>query len=79
VDQYVSERDELAAFGKRLDSILGNIPGGVAVFYEQRNEIRLAYTNAGFFALHHGSEEYWSGRAKSGRLADTGGPASVLG
>jgi len=65
VDQYVSERDELAAFGKRLDSILGNIPGGVAVFYEQRNEIRLVYTNAGFFALHHGSEEYWSGQSKN--------------
>jgi signal transduction histidine kinase/CheY-like chemotaxis protein/PAS domain-containing protein len=60
VDQYVSERDELTAYGKRLDSILGSIPGGVAVFYEMNSEIRLAYSNAGFYSLHHGSREYWS-------------------
>jgi len=60
VDQYVNERDELTAYGKRLDSILGSIPGGVAVFYEMNSEIRLAYSNAGFYSLHHGSREYWS-------------------
>lgn len=60
VDQYVSEREKLTAYGKRLDSILGSIPGGVVAFYEQNSEIRLAYSNAGFYMLHHGSREYWS-------------------
>lgn len=60
VDQYVSERNELTAYGKRLDSILGNIPGGVVVFYEQNSEIRLVYSNTGFYMLHHGSRKYWS-------------------
>jgi PAS domain-containing protein len=65
VDQFVNEREELAAYGKRLDSILGSIPGGVAMFYEQNGEIRLAYSNAGFYALHHGSEEYWSKQSRN--------------
>ena len=65
VDQYVSERNELRAYGKRLDSILGSIPGGVVMFYEMNGEIRLAYSNAGFYALHHGSEAYWSGQSKN--------------
>lgn len=60
VDPYFGEQNKLTAYGNRLDSILGNIPGGVAVFYEKNNEIRLVYTNAGFYALHHGSVEYWS-------------------
>jgi len=60
VNRYMNERDELEAYGKRLDAILGNIPGGVVVFYEENSEIRIAYSNSGFYALHHGSREYWS-------------------
>jgi signal transduction histidine kinase/CheY-like chemotaxis protein/PAS domain-containing protein len=60
VDQYVNEHEKLSAYSQRLDSILGSIPGGVAVFYESDSEIRLVYSNAGFYSLHHGSREYWS-------------------
>ena len=65
VDQYISEQNELAAYGNHLDEILGRIPGGVAVFFEQDGELRLAYTNAGFYTLHHGSREYWSEQSKN--------------
>ena len=57
------ERDELAALKALIR--FGNIRAGGGGLYEQRNEIRLVYTNAGFFALHHGSEEYWSGQSKN--------------
>jgi signal transduction histidine kinase/CheY-like chemotaxis protein/PAS domain-containing protein len=59
VDRFVSEKNELAAYGNHLDEMLGNIPGGVAVFTERGGEFRLIYTNQGFYALHHGSREYW--------------------
>lgn len=64
-DQLISERQKLEAHGIQLDKILGNIPGGVAVFSEKDREIRLVYTNSGFYALHHGSSEYWSGQSKN--------------
>jgi signal transduction histidine kinase len=41
-------------------TILDNIPGGVAIFSYQNKTVRLEYTNAGFYTLHHGSREYWS-------------------
>jgi signal transduction histidine kinase/PAS domain-containing protein len=63
VDPYVLERDKLKAYGSSLDAILGNIPGGVAVFSEHDGQVRLTFTNAGFFALHHGSREYWSAQS----------------
>jgi signal transduction histidine kinase/PAS domain-containing protein len=42
------------------DTILDNIPGGVAVFCEDSGKISLKYANAGFYKLHHGSREYWA-------------------
>jgi signal transduction histidine kinase/CheY-like chemotaxis protein/PAS domain-containing protein len=42
-----------------LDAILGSIPGGVAVFSAKGEDIRLEYTNDSFYAVHHGSREYW--------------------
>jgi len=65
VDQYVSERNRLAAYGDSLDAILGSIPGGVAVFAAYGDEIRLVYTNAGFYELHHGSREYWQAQSRN--------------
>jgi len=63
VDRLVSEHNELTAYSNRLDEILGSIPGGVSVFSEQGGQIRLVYTNAGFYAVHHGSREYWSAQS----------------
>ena len=65
VDRFINERDELAAYGNKLDEILGSIPGGVAVFSERGGSIRLDYTNAGFHTLHHGSREYWSKQSRN--------------
>ena len=65
VDRFISEQKELLAYGNQMDEILGSIPGGVAVFCEQGGEIRLVYTNAGFYTLHHGSREYWSKQSKN--------------
>ncbi len=59
VDDYMVEKNRLEAYSSNLDAILGNIPGGVAVFSEANREVRLEYTNAGFYELHHGSREYW--------------------
>jgi signal transduction histidine kinase/CheY-like chemotaxis protein/PAS domain-containing protein len=63
VDQFVSTQNRLEEYGNQLDAILGNIPGGVAVFFERDGEIRLTYTNAGFYVLHHGSRAYWEGQS----------------
>ncbi len=65
VDKYISEKDKLEAYSNNLDEILGNIPGGVAVFSESCGDIRLTYTNMGFYELHHGSREYWSNQSKN--------------
>ena len=46
--------------GGTLEAILGNIPGGVALFSEKDGVMRLEYANAGFYELHHSSAEYWS-------------------
>ena len=46
--------------GSTLEAILGNIPGGVALFSEKDGVMRLEYANAGFYELHHSSAEYWS-------------------
>lgn len=42
-----------------LESILGHIPGGVALFSEHDGEIRLDYTNAGFYEVHPGPRGHW--------------------
>jgi signal transduction histidine kinase len=65
VDRLVSRQNELEAYGNRLDLILGNIPGGVAIFSVTASEVRLEYTNAGFYELHHGSREYWSEQSQN--------------
>ncbi len=53
VDEYVQGK-------KKLTEILDNIPGGVAIFSSRNGNIRLEYTNPGFYQLHHGTKEYWS-------------------
>ena len=65
VDSYVSEQNASAAYRSDLDSMLGSIPGGVAVFSAEGDTIRLEYTNAGFYKLHHGSREYWAGQSSN--------------
>ncbi len=65
VDSYVSEKNRLEAYSSTLTEILGNIPGGASVFSESNGEVRLEYTNAGFYELHHGSREYWDGQSKN--------------
>lgn len=67
-DYLVSEANRLEKYSRNLDLILGNIPGGVAVFAENNSKIKLEYTNAGFYELHHGSAEYW--RSKSTNPVD---------
>lgn len=64
VDKYINENSKLEAYSSDLDEILGNIPGGVAVFSESCGEIRLKYANMGFYELHHGSREYWLKRSE---------------
>jgi signal transduction histidine kinase/CheY-like chemotaxis protein/PAS domain-containing protein len=65
VDRYVSEAERLETYGNSLDAILGNIPGGAAVFSSENGEIRLEYTNDGFFDVHHGSRKYWLSQSKN--------------
>jgi signal transduction histidine kinase/PAS domain-containing protein len=65
VDKYITEKNKLEAYNNDLDAILGNIPGGVAVFSESCGEIRLKYANMGFYELHHGSREYWLKRSEN--------------
>jgi signal transduction histidine kinase/CheY-like chemotaxis protein len=45
---------------KSLESILSNIPGGVAIFSDHDGKVHLDYTNDGFYSLHYGSREFWS-------------------
>ena len=63
VDEYIQRQDKLEMYSENLDSILGNIPGGVAVFSDRGGRIRLDYTNAGFYTLHYGSREYWMSKS----------------
>jgi PAS domain S-box-containing protein len=60
----VSERkrheDSLAFDRKEIDSLLGNLIGGVAIFSDEQGEIRLDYVNDGFYVLHHGSRSFWA-------------------
>ena len=58
-DEYVQKQNCLETYSENLDSILGNIPGGVAVFSDRGGRIHLDYTNAGFYELHHGSRDFW--------------------
>jgi hypothetical protein len=48
---------------QQLEAILGNIPGGVAIFSDRDGSIRLDYTNDGFYAVHHGSRAFWDRRS----------------
>ncbi len=65
MDRFISETERLERYGTGRDEILGNIPGGVAVFSARGGQIRLEYTNASFYALHHGSREYWNRQSKN--------------
>ena len=53
------EKVRLESYKDNLDALLGNIPAGIAVFSERGSGVRLDYTNAGFYKLHHGSKEFW--------------------
>lgn len=65
VDALVVEQSRLEERGNELTAILGNIPGGVAIFSEKNGRIRIEYANEGFYALHHGSREYWLSQSKN--------------
>lgn len=62
VDAYISRQVMLETSRAELDSILGSIPGGVALFSYGSDEIRIEYANNGFYEIHHGSKEYWLSR-----------------
>jgi len=54
------KKQQIIESGKNeIDTILGSIPGGVAVFSNNNGRLRLEYTNDGFYRLHHGSRRYW--------------------
>jgi len=59
LDDLVQKQYALERYSQERDTILGKIPGGVAIFSYQNGEVRLTYTNPGFYDLHHGSEAYW--------------------
>jgi signal transduction histidine kinase/PAS domain-containing protein/ActR/RegA family two-component response regulator len=59
VTDQQKQRQSIEADRNTLDTILGSIPGGVAVFSDRGGKIRLDYTNNGFYELHHGSRAYW--------------------
>jgi len=61
-EQQKHQRD-IQADRDNLDTILGSIPGGVAIFSDRGGAIQLDYTNSGFYELHKGSREYWSGQS----------------
>lgn len=65
VHQIVSEKNEADKSSQKLNSIMDQIPGGIAVFTEQNRIVHLIYTNPGFYQLHHGSREYWDGQSKN--------------
>jgi signal transduction histidine kinase/PAS domain-containing protein len=65
VDRFMSEKTRLEEYNETLTEILGNIPGGAAVFSEAGGEVHLNYTNAGFYELHHGSRAYWDAQSKN--------------
>ena len=56
---YHREQIKLEQDKSVVTEIFDNIPGGVAIFSSSNDGIRLAYTNDGFYSLHHGSREYW--------------------
>lgn len=65
VDAFISERNQFAEDSKYLNSILGQIPGGVAVFTEKNGIIELIYTNESFYILHHRSRTNHAGQSKN--------------
>jgi signal transduction histidine kinase len=65
VDRFMSEKTRLEEYNETLTEILGNIPGGAAVFSEAGGEVHLNYTNAGFYELHHGSRAYWDAQSRN--------------
>ena len=65
VDDYVSRQTVLEAQSKDLRTILDNVPGGVAIFSHCDRKIQLEYANNGYYALHHGSREYWQGKSRN--------------
>ena len=63
VTRQQRRQESLELDKKNVDAILGNIPGGVAVFSDRDGAIRLEYTNDGFYAVHFGSREYWTSQS----------------
>jgi PAS domain S-box-containing protein len=63
VDDLISQQERLRRYSEERDEILDSIPGGVAIFSMVNGQLRLNYTNAGFFELHHGSREFLLGKS----------------
>jgi PAS domain S-box-containing protein len=55
IDTLVQEKNH----GSVLTAILGNIPGGVAVFSENNGHFHIQYANEGLYEIHHGSQKFW--------------------
>jgi len=62
IDTLLSTQKQLESDKKVMEAMLGNIPGGVAVFSEKNGKIHMVYTNDGFYSLHHGSRAFWAAR-----------------
>lgn len=60
ITEQQQQQQQIRTDRDNLDAILGNIPGGVAVFFACDGRIQLDYTNNGFYELHHGSRKYWN-------------------
>jgi signal transduction histidine kinase/PAS domain-containing protein/ActR/RegA family two-component response regulator len=63
VDKYVTRQNDLESDRDELNKILGNVPGGIAVFSYKDGEIRIEYANKGFYDMHHGSREFWQSKS----------------
>ncbi|MCI2062399.1 MAG: ATP-binding protein [Eubacteriaceae bacterium] len=59
VTRMHKKQELLESDKNETDTIIGSIPGGIAVFSDRNGRLRLEYTNDGFYRLHCGSRKYW--------------------
>lgn len=62
VTQMQKRQQTLESDKESLNAILGNIPGGVAIFANQDGKLRLYYTNEAFYQVHHGSKAFFQAK-----------------
>ncbi|MCH4190684.1 MAG: ATP-binding protein [Butyrivibrio sp.] len=64
ITKQQKQREKLELDIRNIDGILGNIPGGVAVFSDRNGKIHLEYTNDGFYEIHFGSRCFWNSQSE---------------